>query len=72
MELFSGNRAAPKESFGFGLAARICHSVVNFSDSTGHLFHSALCFDVHKIDFRIIEEKMVVKRSDVKTILERS
>src|SRR6516162_2948292 len=52
--------------------ANLFGSVVNFSDSTGQLIDCTFSFDVHEIDFRMIEKEMVVKRSDVKTIVERS
>ena len=38
----------------------------------GEFISWAFSFDVHEIDLWMIEEEMVVKRSDVKTIVERS
>src|SRR6516162_5902062 len=52
--------------------ANLFGSVVNFSDSTGQRIDRAFPFDVHEIHLWMIEEEMVVKRGDVKTIVERS
>src|SRR4051794_38844217 len=52
--------------------ANLFGGVVHFPDSTGQLIDCAFTSDVHEIDLGMIEEEMVMKRSDVKTIVERS
>jgi hypothetical protein len=55
---------------------RICRanlfgSVINFFDGVGQLVDRTFAFNMHEIDLWMIEEEMVVKRSNIKTVVQR-
>src|SRR5215470_8728048 len=58
-ERFLGVRTCRSNLFG---------SVVNFSNRSSQFVDSSFAFDVHEINLGMIEEEMVMERSNVKTI----
>ena len=52
-------------------AANLLSSVVNFSNRTGQLVDGTLAFDVHEVDFGLIEKEMIVQRGDAETVIQR-
>ena len=45
--------------------------VVNFTHCGGELVHRSLAFDVHEINFRVIEEEMIVQCRNAQAVVER-